>query len=318
MSTQSFEGVKETKDYQKLLDTLKAKGVNILDVAQLYGAAEQVIGELKALDQDFTVDTKWLGGWPGGGWSSKDNIINSANESFKKLGVVKGQKDIDVFYIHSPDVQTPVEETLAAVDEVYKSGGFKRFGLSNFTPDQVREVLQITKEKGYVKPSVYQGSYAAVARRAEAELFPLLRDNGLAFYAYSPIAGGFLTKDRKFVEDQQGRFAKDSMFGIYHKMYKADSFLAVLDEWNRIANEQGVSKAELAYRWINYHSALRPELGDAIIFGATKLSQVESTTQYLQNGPLKEGIAEQINRLWDRIKDDAFTDNFQAAFGGSN
>lgn len=100
-------------------------------------------------------------------------------------------------------------------------------------------------------------------------------------------------------------------------MYKSESFLSLLDDWERIANEEGVSKAELAYRWINYHSALKSELGDGIIFGASKWSQVESTTQALQNGPLKETSADQINELWGRVKDDAIMDNFQAVFGGS-
>lgn len=189
-----FEGIEEDKDYEKLLDLLLAKGVKTLDTAQLYGdgASESTIGELKAFDKGFTIDTKWIGGWQGKSWATKENIIKSTKESYERLGVKKGQHEVDIFYIHSPDLWTPFEETLEGVNEVYKAGGFKRFGLSNFTPSHVRDVLRITKEKGYVQPSVYQGSYAAVARGAEDELFPLLRENGISFYAYSPIAGGFL------------------------------------------------------------------------------------------------------------------------------
>lgn len=189
-----FEGINEEKDYDKLLDVLLAKNVKTLDTAQLYGngSSESTIGNLKAFEKGFTIDTKWIGGWQGKAWASKETIISSAKESYERLGLQKGQNQVDIFYIHSPDVHTPFEETLDGVNQVYKEGGFKRFGLSNFTPSQVREVLKITKEKGYVQPSVYQGSYAAVARGAEDELFPLLRENGIAFYAYSPIAGGFL------------------------------------------------------------------------------------------------------------------------------
>jgi len=92
--------------------------------------------------------------------------------------------------------------------------------------------------------------------------------------------------------------------------------MSLLDDWEKIANEEGVSKAELAFRWINYHSALKPEKGDAVIFGASKLSQIEATLQYLKNGPLKDSSAKQIDALWDRVKDDAILDNFQAVFGG--
>lgn len=125
------------------------------------------------------------------------------------------------------------------------------------------------------------------------------------------------TKNRKFVEEQQGRFNKDAINGIYHKMYNKENFMSLLDDWEKIANEEGVSKAELAYRWVNYHSALDPEKGDGVIFGASRFQQAESTLQYLKNGPLKDSSAKQIDALWDRVKDDSILDNFQAVFGGS-
>lgn len=105
---------------------------------------------------------------------------------------------------------------------------------------------------------------------------------------------------------------------IYHRMYKSESLLSILDDWEKIANDEGVSKAELAYRWINYHSALKPELGDGVIFGASSLAQIESTTGFLRKGPLSKQSVDAINALWDRVKKDAILDNFQALYGGAS
>jgi len=189
----TFPELQTQEDIQKLLDLLKSKGCTKIDTAQLYGMgkSEQIIGQAKAIEQGFTIDTKWLGGWLGRPWATRETMVSSAKESLVKLGAGKG-KEVDIFYIHSPDLQTSFEETLEGVNEAYQAGGFKRFGLSNFTPSQVKEVLEICKNNNYIMPSVYQGSYAAVARKAEDELFPLLRENNFSFYAYSPIAGGFL------------------------------------------------------------------------------------------------------------------------------
>lgn len=105
---------------------------------------------------------------------------------------------------------------------------------------------------------------------------------------------------------------------IYHRMYKSESLLSILDDWEKIADDEGVSKAELAYRWINYHSALKPEFGDGVIFGASSLAQLKATTEYLQKGPLSQKSADAIEKLWDHVKKDAIIDNFQALHGGSS
>jgi len=99
---------------------------------------------------------------------------------------------VDIFYIHSPDLHTPFEDTLKGVNEAYQNGGFKRFGLSNFSLGQTKQVIDICSKNNYIMPTVYQGSYSAAGRKPEDKLLPLLREHKIAFYAYSPISGGFL------------------------------------------------------------------------------------------------------------------------------
>jgi aflatoxin B1 aldehyde reductase len=155
---------------------------------------------------------------------------------------------VNVFYIHAPDDSIPSQEWLPVVDELYKVGVFKRFGLSNFYPEDVQDIYDYCKQKGYVLPSVYQGSYNPVARKLEEKLLPTLKKLGISFYAYSPIAGGFLTKTRQQFEEQRdiGRFAKMQQ---YKTLYLKESYLDALGEWERMAKEEGCAPAELAYRW---------------------------------------------------------------------
>ncbi|ETI27209.1 hypothetical protein G647_09892 [Cladophialophora carrionii CBS 160.54] len=293
------------KEYlEKAFDILLKHGVNTLDSAQLYGESEKRLGELNAGDK-FIIDTKWLGGWQPG-WATKENIVNTAKSSVEKLKV----KQVDIFYIHSPDSKIDLEETLAGVNEVYKTGVFKRFGLSNYSPADVQKVYDIAKEKGYVLPTVYQGNYSPVARRQETELFPVLRKLGIAFYAYSPLAGGFLTKTAQQIKDGVSRFAPDALGGMYRDMYMKPSYLDALSVWEAIANEEGVTRAELAYRWVTYHSPLKKEQGDAIIVGASSTEQLEQSLTGIERGPLSSKAVEGIDKVWDQVKHEAPLDNF--------
>lgn len=116
------------------------------------GNSEELLGQTKAGDK-FTIDTKTKGGFGGAGHATKENIIEEATTSRKLLG-----STVDIFYIHAPDGETPLENSLEGVNEVYKSGFFKRFGLSNYKAEDVQKAYDICKAKGYPLPSVYQGA----------------------------------------------------------------------------------------------------------------------------------------------------------------
>lgn len=145
----------------------------------------------------------------------------------------------------------------------------------------------------------------------------MLQKLGISFYAYSPIAGGFLTKTRAKIEGGGTRFSKGEMFGIYHKLFVKDSFLDALGKWEHIAANEAVSKAEMAYRWIAYNSVLKPELGDGLVIGASSPEQLDQTLGFLDKGPLSEKAVKAIDELCEGVKHDAIADNFQAVMGGS-
>lgn len=219
---------------------------------------------------------------------------------------------MDIYYIHAPDNNADLDETLSAINEVYKSGFFKRFGLSNYKAEDVEKVYNHAKAKGYVLPSVYQGNYSAVARKQEDLLFPTLRKLGIAFYAYSPLAGGFLSKSKEDLEKGSGRFNNPSnaISSLYSGLYVKDSYLKALDEWASIAKDEGVSKADLAYRWVRFNSPLKPEQGDAIIIGASRIEQLKETLDSINGGPLSDNAVKRIDKIWESIAHEAPLDNF--------
>ena len=106
-----------------------------------------------------------------------------------------------MWYLHGPDRTTPYEETLRAVNELYKEGKFKRFGISNYMSWEVAEIVGICRANGWVQPTAYQGLYNAIQRKVEPELFPCLRKFGIAFYEFNPLGGGFFTGRYRSIDD---------------------------------------------------------------------------------------------------------------------
>lgn len=278
---------------------LQKHGVTTIDSSQNYGASEELLGVTNA-GETFTLDTKWKGGYIPG-WATKENIVNSAKESIKKLGV----KQVDIFYIHVPDPKMPIADTLAGVQEVYELGFFKRFGLCNYVAEDVQKVYDHCKEKGYVLPTIYQGMYSAVARRSETALFPTLKKLGILFYAYSPLAGGFLAKTPEEILKGVGRFNDDTYYGLYKQWYVKPVYLEALKEWEAIANEEGCSRVELGYRWAAYHSPLTQDAGNGIVVGAKNKEQLEQTLGSIANGRLSDKAGKAIQGIWEKIKHDA-------------
>lgn len=200
---------------------------------------------------------------------------------------------------------------LSAINELHKAGVFKRFGLSNFVASDVQTVYDHCEKNGFVKPTVYQGNYSPVARRQDTELLPTLRKLSISFYAYSPLAGGFLTKTKQDIVDGKGRFGPTGMGnGMYLKMYGKPELLESLAFWESIARDAGVTRAELAYRWVKYNSPLSPEHGDGIIVGTSSLKQLEQTLEGLNRGPLPAQVVEKIDAMWETVKHVAPLDNY--------
>lgn len=222
-------------------------------------------------------------------------------------------RQIDVYYLHAPDRRVPFAETLEAINEVYQTGAFRRFGLSNFLPGEVEQVVQICKDNHYIAPTVYQGSYNAVQRLMEVELLPILRKHKISYYAYSPSAGGFLAKTPEQLNAKSSARWQASTFAgdMYRNLY-ADkpAIIEGLASWHQIAAAEGATGIDMAYRWVVHNSALDGSLGDSVIFGALREDHLRGTLAAVKEGPLSKESVAKIEEIWDRVKGDSHLDNF--------
>ncbi|KAG8630835.1 hypothetical protein KVT40_002454 [Elsinoe batatas] len=291
-------------DKEEYVRIMQKHGVVDVDTAAIYDRSEGVIGAL-ADRESLRVHTKTAGFITG--MLAKENILRAAKESLGHL------KHIDAYMFQSPDPETPIAESLEVIDQLHSEGAFMSFGLSNFSAEEVQEVYDICKAKGYILPTTYSGSYNAVTRGNEEDLFPTLRRLGISFWAYSPIGAGFLTKrfeDFNLPGNEgygPGRFSQESGWSssISNAIYNRPKLLESLKLWNDIASKEGVAPAELAARWIAHHSVLKPELGDGIILGASKPAQLDQTIEYIKKGLLSQEAVDGNENVWTIAKEDA-------------
>jgi aflatoxin B1 aldehyde reductase len=238
-------------------------GSNILDTARVYGSGttEEVLGEIGVSQAE--VHTKAFPPF------TDANITNQLNDSLKALK----RSSVDLYYLHVPDNSHPLEESLRAVNDLYRQGKFRSFGVSNYPAWQVAEIYYICDKNGWVKPTVYQGMYNAITRDVEKELFPCLRKLNIKFYAYNPLAGGFLANIYRFNDDPHaGRFSHETTAGkLYRVRYWKKEAFAALEKVAAACQKHGISTVDASIHWIYNHSELGE--GDAVILGGIKKNE---------------------------------------------
>jgi len=300
--------VHDLKDASALLDLFQQHGHNQIDTARVYGAgsSEEYLGELHWQDRNLIVDTKLYPSSVNGGAISHtpDGLRKYLLESLKALKADK----IDLWYLHGPDRKVPYEETFRAVNELYKEGYFKRLGLSNYMSWEVAYISDMCIQNGWIRPTVYQGVYNAIHRQVEAELFPCMKHYGIAFYAFNPLAGGYLSdryhRDEKDSAIEGGsRFDPNTSQGKqYRRRYWNDSMFDALDIIRAAAKKFQLTEAEVALRWMMHHSMLKSEVGDTVIIGASSLKHLEENLVDLEKGPLPEEMLEALDKAWSKTK----------------
>ncbi|KAF2178411.1 Aldo/keto reductase [Zopfia rhizophila CBS 207.26] len=298
--------VHDLKDCAAMLDVLQKHSHNEIDTARIYGggSSEEYLGQLNLKERGIVIDTKLsprkFGPKPYS--HKKDALKPGLLESLQALQTDK----LDLWYLHAPDHNTPYAETLEAVNELYKAGYFKRFGISNYTAWEVAQICELCEHNGWKKPDVYQGVYHALHRSVEPELFPCLRRYGIAFYEFSPVAGGMLTDkyQRDTTEVEEGsRFDPKRMQGAnFRRRYWNEAYFSALDVIRPVAKKLGMTTAEAAVRWASHHSLMKGECGDAVIIGASGAAQLEENLTNLEKGPLPEEMTKAFDEGWAIVK----------------
>ncbi|KAL4907383.1 hypothetical protein BDW74DRAFT_176153 [Aspergillus multicolor] len=291
-------------EFEQLLSTFQAHGYTELDTARIYSgrAQESFTAEAGWKDRGLSIATKWYPLQPD---DHKPEIIRrELDKSLAELGT----DCVDTFYLHAPDRAVPFEETLQEVDKLYRDGKFKALGLSNYAAYEVAEIVMICRERGWVRPSVYQAMYSGLIRTIEAELIPACRRYGLDIIVYNPIAAGMLAGSYKSATiPEEGRFSAQNPTGqTYRNRYFEDTTFAAVALIEAAARNHELTMAECAFRWMRHHSALRFAVdGDGnngVVIGVSSISQLEGNLADLEKGPLSEDVVEAFDKAWRLTK----------------
>ncbi|KAF2477646.1 Aldo/keto reductase [Lindgomyces ingoldianus] len=297
----------------KLAEVLKELKIKEIDGAALYpitnpGQSEKLIGECGYVENGFLVDSKILHFGGGEGTLSKAAIERSLDQS---LANIKTDK-LHILYCHGPDKETPIAEQVATLDAEYKKGKFEKLGVCNFPIEMLEQYLKTAEEKGYIKPSVFQGQYNLLCRGYEARLLPLLRKHNISFVAYSPLAGGYLTGKLTFstgTEDlKETRFnvSDTNYMGMaYRNWYDKPSMHSAVRKMEGLCKAHGVQMSDAACRWVLHHSILDGEHGDGVIIGPRTLAQLAKYAESYKQGPLTDELAKELSDVWEIVKEDA-------------
>ena len=257
-------------------------GVTHFDLANNYGpppgSAEENFGRILATDlaahrDELIVSTKaGYRMWPGpyGEWGSRKYLLASLDQSLGRMGL----DYVDVFYSHRHDPQTPLEETMMALDSAVRSGRALYAGISSYGPETTRAAAAILRE--LKTPFVlHQPSYSMLNRWVENGLLDVLAQEGIGCIAFSPLAQGLLTT--KFLHGVPAS-SRASQDGSLHKSMLSERNLGHVSSLNQIAQQRGQSLAQMALAWV----LRKPAITSALI-GASRWSQIEECLGALEN-----------------------------------
>jgi aryl-alcohol dehydrogenase-like predicted oxidoreductase len=244
-------GNSDVKDATRLVDICLEAGVNLFDTADIYssGASEEVLGQaLKGKRDQALISTKSTFRFSdevNDVGSSRYHIIKACEASLKRLGT----DHIDIYFMHGFDAQTPVDETLSALDNLVTSGKVRYIGCSNFSGWHLMKSLSTSEKYGLARYVVYQGYYSLVGRDYEFELMPLGLDQGVGLMVWSPLGWGRLTgKIRRGQPLPKGRIESGGAVGGPEV---ADDYLYdVVDALDVVAKQTGKTVAQVALNWL--------------------------------------------------------------------
>jgi len=279
-----------------------------IDTAFMYtgGKSEEMIGDMSSWrEKGGSVATK-LNPWDGKNFK-EESLREQLATCLKRLKC----DSVELLYLHAPDHNTDIEETMKVMNDLHKSGLYSKLGLSNYSSWEVARTVELCRKNDWIVPSVYQGMYSCLTRGVEEELLPCLKHYGISFYAYSPLAGGLLTGKYSYEQEKEksisvGRFNGVGWDKVYRQRYwkkeyfdQIEGLKALLKE---VYPEENVTVAEAAYRWIYNHSKLSGERGDCVVVGASSLGQLNTNLELSDKPSLEKNIVKYFDSWWQDTK----------------
>ena len=296
--TMTFGSQTDEATARRMIDLCIDAGINFIDTANVYnrGLSETMVGKLLKGRRDKIVLTTKVRGKMGDGPDesglSRAAIHKAIDSSLQRL-----QTDyVDLYYLHQPDYDVPIEETLAAMDELVKAGKVRYPAVSNYAAWQVAEIHCISQKNGFKPPFISQPMYNLLARAIEDEYLPFCRRYGVAVVPYNPLAGGLLTGKlvRNAKPAQGSRFDENKMY--LDRYWHEDDFAAV-EDLKAIARASQKTLVELALQWL-----LSRDQVDSIILGASRLEQLEENLKACEGPRLPGDVLKRCDAVWGRLR----------------
>jgi aryl-alcohol dehydrogenase-like predicted oxidoreductase len=295
--TMTFGGQTDEPASVQMVERCIDAGINFFDTANAYtgGTSEVMLGRaLKGRRQRVILASKVsnkVGDDPDQKGLSRAAIRRGIEDSLKRLDT----DYLDLYYMHLPDYSTPIEESLAAMDELVKEGKIRHVAQSNYAAWQHVEMLWIAAEKKYEPVVVSQPMYNLLARGIEQEFLPMCKAFSIANIVYNPLAGGLLTGKHNAAEPIRGsRFDKNKMY--LDRYWHEDDFSAV-EAVRKISEKAGRSMVSLALCWLLHHTQI-----ECVILGASKLEHLNQNLAAAEEGPLDPETLTALDQVWQRLR----------------
>jgi aryl-alcohol dehydrogenase-like predicted oxidoreductase len=290
-----------TIDYEaseKVVRTALDAGINLFDTADCYaaGESETILGKALGSQRDeVVISTKFgvpMGQGPLMGGASRRYVLQACEASLSRLGT----DYIDILFLHTPDPDTPIGETLDAMNTLVDQGKVRYLGCSNLSGWQISDATWEAVSSGLRPFVTAQNEWSLLQRGVEAEVVPSCEHHGLGVMPYFPLASGALTgkykRGQEFSKDSRYGRAGAELFSEYYPHFVSDESLGKVERFEKIAADAGLSIVELALSWL----ASQPTVS-SVIAGATRPEQVEANAK-LTRGDLGPEIFEAVDKAF--------------------
>ncbi len=284
-----------------IMDRAAEGGITFVDTADVYplgggrstvGRTEEIVGRwLRGKRDRFVVATKCVGRTGPAAWdqgASRKHIMAAVDDSLRRLAT----DYIDLYQLHHPDPATPIDETLAALDDLVRSGKVRYVGCSNFLAYQLALALGRSEARHLVRFDSVQPRYNLLFRQIERELIPLCTEEGLGIIPYTPIAGGLLSgkHDHSAPPPEGTRFALGSAAAAYQERYWHDREFATVEELRKVAERENTTLVTLSVAWVQANPAVT-----SAIVGASRPEQLDASlaaSDFVMSPELKSELDE--------------------------
>lgn len=293
----NFGHVDVLENSRKILHLAFDNGITHFDLANNYGpppgSAEENFG--KILKEDFAgyrdeliISSKagytmWDG--PYGDWGSKKYLVASLDQSLRRMGL----DYVDIFYHHRPDPNTPLEETMTALDLIVRQGKALYAGISNYPAEEARKAIQILRQLG-TPCLIHQPKYSMFVRWVEEGLLDVLEEEGVGCIPFSPLAQGLLTN--KYLKGIPAGSRAAKAHGFLKEEEVTPARVQQIQQLNEIAVQRGQSLAQMALAWL-----LKDQRVTSVLIGASSPEQLADSLQCLKSKPFNSDELEKIEKI---------------------